>query len=120
MRRALLEGDDIFRRQVLWRLDRWTQDSEERWTRTVASNFLTTVWPRQLEANSAAVSVQMCEVLFGLGDLFPSTADAVLPRMTPIASDSSTGREWIGEPEQHLLEQHPEAVLSVLGQDASR
>jgi hypothetical protein len=55
MRRALLEGGEQFREQMIWALDRWAPDDLCDWTPLI-QRLIVDVWPKQTRANTSNLS----------------------------------------------------------------
>jgi len=111
-RRILLAGDEEFRTQVIWYLERWSQKEGSPW-RTEALTLLQNVWPRQVVAKTPRVSARLAELAFSQGDEFPDYVNAVLPLVTRVTTNELslpiTRRE-----ENNVVEKFPEKALSLL------
>ena len=86
-RDILLQANDEFRSSVLWLLGKWSRDDGEetrnKWT-SLLPEFLKDVWPRQIKANSPAVSSSLCYLVLYNEKLFPELVQIILPLLAKI------------------------------------
>lgn len=112
MRRALLEGDEQFREQMIWILDRWAPDDLSDWIPLV-KRLIGDVWPKQLRANSPNLSRRWLEFLFSNPEMFGEVSEALLPKLSPVRGSDIWLRGSHGFAEK-VTEDRAEAVVNVL------
>lgn len=107
----ILEGSDEFRRQILWRIDRFSRKEEE-WASDLLE-FLRNVWPKQKAMKTAELSTRLVELALAQDEHFDEIASIVATLVTPI----SGSRAFIDElyrDEKSLASKHPQAMLTLL------
>jgi hypothetical protein len=123
MRTVLIEADDAFRSQVVWQLDRWSEEKDSAWSKDTLT-FLHDVWPKQIAAKTSGVSARLAELAFSHDEDFPEYVEAVIPLVIPINEDyvrlpslqRSEGRNVIEKFPQKTLE----LLAAILPEDARR
>lgn len=113
MRDVLVNADDDFRSHVLWELDRWSSEAQEKngnWAKQLPV-FLTEVWPRQKSAKTPRITARLCDLAFSDAAAFPDRVDIILPLVTKIDQDS---RHDLTRLEDNTVGQHPEKMLALL------
>ena len=86
-RAVLVQTDDEFRSHVLWQIGKQSRNAKEstknKW-KSLLPEFLRDVWPYQKKAESSAMSVSLCDLVFSNEELFPELVEIILTRLTKI------------------------------------
>ena len=86
-RAVLVQTDDEFRSHVLWQIGKQSRNAKEstknEW-KSLLPEFLRDVWPYQRKAESSAMSVSLCDLVFSNEELFPELVEIILTRLTKI------------------------------------
>jgi hypothetical protein len=114
LRSLLLAADDEFRTQVIWQLERWSQEADSHW-RTEALVLLRRAWPRQIIAKTPRVSARLCELAFAMEDEFPAYVDAILPLVTKVVGDEVT-LPILRHSRNTIIERFPAKALALLNE----
>jgi hypothetical protein len=112
LRQALIEGDEAFRLQVLWHLDRWSSEDVSGWRRK-SLDLLARIWPLQTHAKSDAVSTRLAEFALEGGEHFPALVEAVLPLLRPIQNHDLRFSGLLHS-ESGLAKKFPRELLSLI------
>lgn len=81
LRNLLIKTDDKGRTAVINSVRTWAEQ-EQKWTEVI--EFLSKVWPRQLIAQTQAVSEELIKIALLSGDKMPDITQLILPRLTVI------------------------------------
>jgi hypothetical protein len=109
-RSLLLNSSDEFRSQMLWQVQRWSNENE-RWKALIPQ--LLRNWPRQIAAKTPATSARLCELVFSSVDEFPQLVKLVLPLLTKVDSRHLILPELKKE-NTNLVDRYPAETLAVL------
>lgn len=112
MRRALLDGNERFRSQVIWHLQKWTSETPDRWQPDVTP-FFNEVWPRQRKVRTATVSKLLLDFAFGQEADFPRVAAAILPHLSKIRDRHLILPTSLRKGHQ-LFQKHPDMIVTLL------
>ena len=122
LREVLIRADDEFRQQLLWQLDRWSQDSSGS-LRGKVLPFFKQVWPKQRALHTPVMSSHLANFALDSGDLMPAVVELILPRLVPMRRTSLRFQSSGEATEDHPARAYPAATLdllcAVLGEDAS-
>jgi hypothetical protein len=110
MRTVLLNASDDFRSQVLWHVERWS--NEEEWAPHIAP-FLTDAWPRHKTVKTPKASARLAELAFSAEPIFAAIADLVIGRVTTTDRGHLTLFKFIENPDA-IVVPHPEKALALL------
>lgn len=114
LRTTLITSDDEFRTNVVWQLERWSQEPESRWNEE-ALTLLRQVWPRQIAAKTARVSARLCDLAFSQEERFPDYVDAILPLVTRIVGDD-VNLPILRRAKDNIVDLFPENALAILSE----
>jgi hypothetical protein len=112
LREALVKGEESFRLQVLWHLDRWSSQDIHQW-RQRGLDLLLRIWPLQIGAKSDAVSTRLAELALDSGDRFPELVDAILPLIRPV-EDQQLRFSGLLHSQSEIAAGHPRELLALL------
>jgi hypothetical protein len=114
MRAVLVSASDEFRAQVLWQLERWSQEKDENrtWPKR-ARIFLTNVWPRHKAAKTSRTSARLCELACSTVEMFEEVADIVTGLATTIEQEHVALFKLTDSPET-IVDRYPEQTLALL------
>ncbi|WP_428678727.1 SIR2 family protein [Reyranella sp.] len=114
MRGLLLKVDDNFRLRILWKLERWSTDKDDkgRWALQLPE-FLQDVWPRHISAKSPAISARLCDLAFSDESRFPKVAAIVLPLLTKI-DRGHVILPNLRKSKDNIVDLYPEQTLALL------
>lgn len=122
LRETLVGGDDEFRSQILWHLQRWSGEVSTRWRDRVVL-FFTCVWPKHRALRTPAISSRLTDFLLASGELLPGLMPLILPRLVPIRAGPGTALEYREHPTVNPVERFPAATLdllwAILGEDTA-
>ena len=111
-RDVLVQADDKFRSNTLSCLKIWVRNTEERndneWTSWLPE-FLRDVWPLHRKANSSAMLVPLCNLVFSNEELFPELVEIILPLLTKLDDHA-----WRLDQTQDCAQKHPRHTLDLL------
>lgn len=111
----LLKVDDKFRSRILWLVERWFTDQDEKissiWKKQLPE--LLEIWPRNLSVRSSNTSAWFCTLAFSSKEQFTKIAALVLPLLSKIELDRLTLSSF-KEPADDIIDQHPEKVLELI------
>lgn len=111
----LLKVDDKFRSRILWLVERWFTDQDEKissiWKKQLPE--LLQIWPRNLSVRSSNTSAWFCTLAFSSKEQFTKIAALVLPLLSKIELDRLTLSSF-KEPADDIIDQHPEKVLELI------
>lgn len=111
----LLKVDDKFRSHILWLVQRWSEDKDEKthslWRKQLPE--LLQIWPRNLSIRSSNTSAWFCTLAFSSKEQFPTIAALVLPLLSKIELDRLTLSSF-RKPADDIIDQHPEKVLELI------
>jgi len=115
-RDVLLSVDDEFRSQILWHIQRWSDDGENEgetaWSKLVPK-FFAEVWPRQKFIRTSRISTRLCDLAFDSEDGFAEVVAAVLPHISKIESNDIFFPH-LRKSKDTIAEKHPFEVLALL------
>lgn len=86
MRSVLLDAPENFRTQVLWHLERWSQDKKLRWHKQVVP-FLKNVWPKHKKVRTAKASARLCDIALAQEENFPTVSKLVSQLVSKISNE---------------------------------
>lgn len=111
----LLKVDDKFRSHILWLVQRWSKDKDEKthnlWRKQLPE--LLQIWPRNLSIRSSNTSAWFCTLAFSSKEQFTKIAALVLPLLSKIELDRLTISSFT-KPADDIIDQHPEKVLELI------
>ena len=111
-RAVLVQADDEFRSHVLWQIGKQSRNAEEgtknKWT-SLLPEFLKDVWPYQRKAESSAMSVSLCNLVFSSEELFPELVEIILTRLTKIDA-----HDWRWPEAEEFGKKYPRQTLNLL------
>ena len=111
-RAVLVQADDEFRSHVLWQIGKQSRNAEEgtknKWT-SLLPEFLKDVWPYQRKAESSAMSVSLCDLVFSSEELFPELVEIILIRLTKIDA-----HDWRWPEAEEFGKKYPRQTLNLL------
>lgn len=110
LRTVLLSASDEFRSQVLWQIERWSEDPL--W-RDRIRQFLTDVWPRQKTVKTPKASARLAELAFSDERIFAAIADVVVDRVTMADRAHLMLYDFIENPDG-IVGPHAEQALALL------
>jgi len=111
MRALLLEGDEAFRLQILYSLDRWS-DGDGPWA-SHAVQFLREAWPKQKSIRTPRISARLCELALSQKQNFPEMAEVVSSLVTKVGDDRIFIPE-LRKTDETIAGQHPVEMLGLL------
>jgi hypothetical protein len=109
MRDILLQADENFRVQTLWRAKSFLTGKKA--DRRNLPIFLTDVWPRHKKAKSPRISTALCELAFTDAEAFGSLADVILPLVSKV---DRHGFFIYKLEDSKIIDLFPEKVLELL------
>lgn len=112
LREVLIHAKDELRSQMLWHLERWSEDTSSKWGESIVP-FLTTVWPRQRAIRTPRTSASLVNLAVAVPDRFPEIVKLILPLLTPIVGSSLHMGISI-DVEQDIAARHPLHLLDLL------
>jgi SIR2-like domain len=83
MRDVLLFSSEHFKLQLLWQIEIWFTNSEEKFI-DLLPVFFNDVWPRQVSAKTSALSSRILDIVFLSPNGFPQLVKIILPLLTTI------------------------------------
>ena len=111
-RDVLVQADDEFRSNTLRQMTNLScseeQETRNKWT-SLLPKFLKNVWPLHRKANSPAVSVFLCDLVFSNEELFPELVEIILPLLTKLDDHA-----WRLNQTQDCAQKHPRHTLDLL------
>ncbi len=111
-RAVLVQTDDEFRSHVLWQIGKQSRNEEEgtknKWT-SLLPEFLRDVWPYERKAESSAMSVSLCDLVFSSEELFPKLVEIILTRLTKIDT-----HDWRWSEAEEFGKKYPRQTLDLL------
>nr|VFK54851.1 MAG: SIR2-like domain-containing protein [Candidatus Kentron sp. TUN]VFK60063.1 MAG: SIR2-like domain-containing protein [Candidatus Kentron sp. TUN] len=122
---VLLHAGDDFRVNMLWHLDKWSEDQETDSDETGNERrfdqlleFLRNVWPRQKITRTPITSEQLCRIAFSNVPRFPEIAEIILPLLTEIPwikQDYYSIRSFLkSEDEDSVIKHYPDQTRDIL------
>ena len=109
---VLVQTDDEFRSHVLSQIGEQSRNAEEgtknKWT-SLLPEFLRDVWPYQRKAESSAMSVSLCDLVFSSEELFPELVEIILTRLTKIDA-----HDWRWSETEEFGKKYPRQTLDLL------
>jgi len=112
LRITLVKGSDEFRRQILWRAERWAAEREEEWQKNLLP-ILRDVWPKQLACKSPQMTARLVELAFASKRNFPKMVDLLLP-LTVRLEGQDVRVPSLRRSKNNIADRHPEKVLELL------
>ncbi len=112
MRDLLTRGNNEFRSQALWHINKWALKENGILTGKLPL-FFSEVWPRQKKIKNSKISTELCRILFSYSDIFKSCIDIIMPLLSKI----DRGQAWhflMIKGSMRIVEQFPEKVLEIL------
>jgi len=113
MRTLLVNASDNFRSQLLWQLERWSEDPEGGWTPSVVRAFLIDAWPRQKVVKTARTSARLCELAFSSVEIFEVIAD-IVTALTTTTDDTQLSLFELTQSPERIVDKYPERTLALL------
>jgi hypothetical protein len=110
MRTLLVNASDEFRSQVLWQIEKWSDDPV--WIARIRP-FLTDAWPRQKTVKTPKTSARLAELAFSNEPVFADAADLIIDLVTTVERDHLMLFEFIEKPDA-IIGKHPEKSLALL------
>lgn len=111
-RAVLVQTDDEFRSHVLWQIGKQSRNAKEstknKW-KSLLPEFLRDVWPYQRKAESSAMSVSLCDLVFSNEELFPELVEIILTRLTKIDV-----HDWRWSKAEKFGKKYPRQTLDLL------
>ena len=111
-RAMLVQTDDEFRSHVLWQIGKQSRNAKEstknKW-KSLLPEFLRDVWPYQRKAESSAMSVSLCDLVFSNEELFPELVEIILTRLTKIDA-----HDWRWSKAEKFGKKYPRQTLDLL------
>lgn len=112
LREILIYADDDLRTQMLWYLQRWSNEPDSNWGEQIIP-FLRNVWPRQSAVKNPRTSGRLVDLALGMPHRFPEIVEAILPRLGPIAGASVRIGPFL-DIEEGIAATHPRHLLDLL------
>lgn len=112
LREVLIHAEDELRTQMLWYLERWSNDPGSRWA-GLTEPFLKNVWPRQRAVRTARTSARLVDLALAKRDRFPEIVEMILPLIGPMAGGSGRIGPLI-DVEDGIVSRHPLPLLNLL------
>jgi len=112
LREVLIHANDDLRTQMLWYLERWSQEPNSRWGERILP-FLTKAWPRQRAIRTPRTSGRLVDLALGMPDRFEDIVGMILPLLDPIAGGWVTMGAFI-EIENGIAARYPLPLLELL------
>jgi len=111
MQALLLEGDEEIRLQILFSLDKWSDD-DALWT-SRTPEFLREAWPKQKSIRTPKISARLCELALSQKENFPEISELVSSLATKV-SDRSIFIPGLQKTDETIAGQHPAEMLGLL------
>ena len=112
LREVLIHGDDELRTQMLWYLQRWSNEPDSKWGDRILP-FLERVWPRQRSVRTPQTSGRLVDMALAMPDRFVEIVNAILPLLDAVAGSSVRMGHFI-DLEEGIASQHPRELLDLL------
>ena len=112
LREVLVHGDDELRTQMLWYLQRWSNEPNSKWGDRILP-FLEHVWPRQRSVRTPQTSGRLVDMALAMPDRFVEIVNAILPLLNAVAGSSVRMGHFI-DLEEGIASQHPRELLDLL------
>lgn len=119
MRDVLLHSDDEFRSNILWQLQRWSENDENdendeniKWSE-VLPEFLKDVWPRQTSIKTPTISARLCDLAFSNHTNFPKLSEIILPLLTKVEHDHLM-LPSLRKSRDNIVDVYPKQTLALL------
>lgn len=121
MHAVILEADNSFRSNVLWQLDRWSQNNDD-WSASLVE-FINDVWPKQKKARNPEISERFVQLAIHHPDRFPIILGAVYHLLNKV-DQNSTIFFLLRKGESGIVDRFPVDALklmhAILPDDVSR
>jgi len=111
LREVLIHADDELRTQILWYLQRWSNEPGSKWGDRILP-FLQRVWPRQRSVRTPQTSGRLVEMALAIPDRFVEIVNSILPLLEAVAGQSVRMGDFIDE--EGIASQHPQELLDLL------
>ena len=112
LREILIHANDDLRTQMLWYLQRWSNEPNSGWSNRIMP-FLRSVWPRQSAVKTPRTLGRLVDFALGMPERFPEIVEAILPRLGPIRGVSVWIRPFL-DVEDGIATKHPWHLLDLL------
>lgn len=110
LRDLLIKTDDEGRTAVINAVRTWAK-KEQKWTEVI--EFLSKVWPRQLIAQTQAVSEELIKIALLSGDKMPDITQLILPRLTVI-KNSMNIVTFFSDLDEKIISKFPTEIFKLL------
>lgn len=112
LREVLIHADDELRTQMLWYLQRWSNEPGSKWGARILP-FLRKVWPRQRAVRTPQTSSRLADLALAMPDRFVEIAELVIPLLGPAEGPNVRMGPSIF-PEDGIAARHPRLLLDLL------
>ncbi|RJG53480.1 hypothetical protein D0Z70_15800 [Sphingobium terrigena] len=112
LREILIHADDELRGQMLWYLERWSNEAGSKWDALIAP-FLKNVWPRQWAVRTVSTSGRLVDLAVAKPAMFREIVELILPVLGPIAG-TSLRIGTLSDVEAGIIAKHPTHLLDLL------
>ena len=110
LRSFLMQGGSEFRQNVLWTLDRWSQ--EESWS-SMVPEFLRDVWPKQRTIRTKEISARLVDLALSQASHFQEVARLVTGLVSKV-DDQRMSIPELRNAEETVAAQYPDETLDLL------
>ncbi len=110
LRSFLIRGGAEFRQNVLWTLDRWSE--EDHWS-TMVPEFLRDVWPKQKSIRTKEISGRLVDLALSQKGRFPEVAKLVADLVSKV-DDQRIFIPELRKSEETVAAQYPDETLNLL------
>lgn len=110
-RAFILRASPAFRRNVLWTLDRWSDDGND-WSKNIP-DFLQNVWPKQKSIRSKEISARLVDLALSQKSNFPEVAKLVAGLVSKVDDDRLFVPE-LRQSEDAIASRYPAELLDLL------
>lgn len=112
LREVLIHGDDELRTQILWYLQRWSNEPGSKWGERILP-FLKEVWPRQRAVRTPRTSSRLADLALSMPDRFVEIAELVIPLLgRAVGPNIPMGPSIF--PDEGIAARHPSLLLDLL------
>lgn len=112
LREILIHADDDLRIQMLWYLQRWSNEPGSEWGERILP-FLRNVWPLQSAVKTPLTSSRLVDFALCMPERFPEIVEVILPRLRPIRGASVQIGPFT-DVENGIATKHPRHLLDLL------
>lgn len=112
LREVLIHGDDDLRTQMLWYLQRWSNEAGSKWGDRILP-FLKDVWPRQRAVRTPQTMGRLVDMALAMPNRFAEIVDAILPVLDVIGGSSARISHFF-DLEEQIASEHPRELLDLL------